>query len=59
MGYFPVRYDFRVVIYERKMSIRLSTDDIFLNERAIQWKLDPNLGLKKYFSIKKMRINEE
>ena len=26
MGYFPVRYDSRVVIYERKMFIRLSTD---------------------------------
>ena len=26
MGYFPVRYDSRVVIYERKMFIRLATD---------------------------------
>ena len=25
MGYFPVRYDSRVVIYERKMFIRLAT----------------------------------
>ena len=25
MGYFPVRYDFRVIIYERKMFIRLAT----------------------------------
>ena len=25
MGYFPVRYDSRVVIYERKMLIRLAT----------------------------------
>ena len=25
MGYFPVRYDSRVVIYERKMFIRLVT----------------------------------
>ena len=25
MGYFPVRYDFKVVIYERKMFIRLAT----------------------------------
>ena len=25
MGYFPVRYDPRVVIYERKMFIRLAT----------------------------------
>ena len=29
MGYFPVRYDPRVVIYERKMFIRLAT--------AVQW----------------------
>ena len=26
MGYFPVRYDSRVVIYERKMFIRLATE---------------------------------
>ena len=26
MAYFPVRYDSRVVIYERKMYIRLATD---------------------------------
>ena len=25
MGYFPVRYDSRVVIYDRKMFIRLAT----------------------------------
>ena len=25
MGYFPVRYDSRVVIHERKMFIRLAT----------------------------------
>ena len=25
MGYFPVRYDSRVVIYEHKMFIRLAT----------------------------------
>ena len=25
MGYFPVRYDSRVVIYERKLFIRLAT----------------------------------
>ena len=25
MGYFPVRYESRVVIYERKMFIRLAT----------------------------------
>ena len=26
MGYFPVRYDSRVVIYEREMFIRLTTE---------------------------------
>ena len=26
MGYFPVKYDSRVVIYKRKMFIRLATD---------------------------------
>ena len=26
MGYFPVRYNSRVVIYERKMFIRLATE---------------------------------
>ena len=26
MGYFPVRYDSRVVIYKRKVYIRLATD---------------------------------
>ena len=28
MGYFPVRYDYRVVIYDPKMLIRLATDSI-------------------------------
>ena len=31
MGYFPVRYDSRVVIYERKTFIRLAIDE---DERA-------------------------
>ena len=30
MGYFPVRYDSRVVIYERKMFIRLATGECSL-----------------------------
>ena len=29
MGYFPVRYDSRVVIYERKLFIRLATGNCF------------------------------
>ena len=27
MGYFPVRWDSRVVIYERKMCVRLATGE--------------------------------
>ena len=30
MGYFPVRYDSRVVIYERKMFIRLATEQAMM-----------------------------
>ena len=30
MGYFTVRYDSRVVIYDRKMSIRLAPDNDYL-----------------------------
>ena len=30
MGYFQVRYDPRVIIYERKMFIRLATDLLML-----------------------------
>ena len=30
MGYFPVRYDSRVVIYERKMLIRLATESCII-----------------------------
>ena len=29
MGYFQVRYDSRVIIYKRKMFIRLATDLLF------------------------------
>ena len=37
MGYFPVRYDSRVVIYERKLFIRLATgaNSISLNTTAL------------------------
>ena len=31
MGYFPVRYDSRVVIYERKIFIRLTTVGNLIN----------------------------
>ena len=35
MGYFPVRYDSRVVIYKRKMFIRFATGDIIYDRRAL------------------------
>ena len=34
MRYFPVRYDSRVVIYERRGFIRLATDPIVANEKG-------------------------
>ena len=36
MGYIPVRYDSRVVIYERKMFIRLATD-AFRKQTTTYW----------------------
>ena len=33
MGYFPVRYDSRVVIYERKMFRRLATESLTAENR--------------------------
>ena len=36
MGYFPVRYDSRVVIYERKMFIRLATGTFGVNTLRVQ-----------------------
>ena len=35
MGYFPVTYDSRVVIYERKMFIRLATEKF--SELPMRW----------------------
>ena len=35
MGYFKVRYDSRVVIYKRKMFIRLATDLTFVEEKTV------------------------
>ena len=43
MGYFPVRYDSRVVIYEHKMFIRLATGanltylSCFTYSRKVRW----------------------
>ena len=34
MGYFPVRNDSKVVIYERKMFIRLATEQVQCNKRV-------------------------
>ena len=34
MGYFPVRYDSRVVIYERKIFIRLATGSNISNNKT-------------------------
>ena len=35
MGYFQVRYDSRVVIYERKMFIRLATERNTVMRKAL------------------------
>ena len=35
MGYFPVRYDSRVVIDEREMYIRLATGEVNFDRRFI------------------------
>ena len=37
MGYFPVRYDSRVLIYERKMFIRLATGPTPINILALKF----------------------
>ena len=39
MGYFPVRYDSRVVIYKRKMFIRLATEFLKWAKRNLRSKL--------------------
>ena len=36
MGYFQVRHDSRVVIYERKMFIRLATGGLNLDRRSLR-----------------------
>ena len=56
MGYFQVRYDSRVVIYEHKMCIRLATDHCFCHfEKCLpvlfKGQLQRNIFLgKKYFA---------
>ena len=47
MGYFQVRYDSRVVIYERKMVIRLATAKLFLYS-CLQIS---DLGIKSLLSV--------
>ena len=44
MGYFPVRYDSRVVIYERKMFIRLATG----TSASVRHRLNLNFGSSIY-----------
>ena len=36
MGYFPVRYNSRVVIYERKMFILLSTESLIAETKSFE-----------------------
>ena len=43
MGYFPVRYDSRVIIYERKMFIRLATDLFLYAEKCVS-RLERNVN---------------
>ena len=40
MGYFPVRYDSRVVNYDRRGFIRLATDANFPTLESRQWFVD-------------------
>ena len=51
MGYFPVRYDSRVVIYERKVFIRLATDSQ-LNDPLPVVKLLCAILFKTFFKSK-------
>ena len=44
MGYFPVRYDSRAVIYERKMFIRLAIEVGMLSSLSYTEALVPCLG---------------
>ena len=37
MGYFPVRYDSRVVIYDRRGFIRLATGQFVTEARVLDW----------------------
>ena len=48
MGYFPVRYDSRVVIYERKMIIRLATG--LLSTHCLDCKILTYVGTSLYMS---------
>ena len=52
MGYFPVRYESRVVIYERKMFIRLATDPV-VPLRLLKSSMAPSFANKqKYYELK-------
>ena len=54
MGYFPVRYDSRVVIYERKMFIRLATGYDLIKKQIC---CNSNIGKAAQSKQKKARIN--
>ena len=51
MGYFPVRYDFRVVIYERKMFIRLATAVDAAIDLSLLLRLCTNIIFEQSFGL--------
>ena len=52
MGYFPIRYDSRVVIYERKMFIRLATGELALGGLYTAHELQQFSVLKTFLNYK-------
>ena len=57
MGYFPVMYDVRVVIYERKMFIRLVTDENSSIQRDSR-EIRPFVKLKAGFQFQTVKIGD-
>ena len=55
MGYFPVRYDSRVVIYKRKTFIRLATGQLFITGLFIYKKKKVQEEKTKKNEIKKQK----
>ena len=56
MGYFPVRYDSRVVIYECKMFIRLATGLVAKGERLSREVISLNPSGRIVFIKKHLRF---